>query len=191
MNQTPLVNNTFVHKHAPPKHCKAFILCIFVGRSNKLVVGLIDMGGVVEQNLFIRSISSLLLCNNSVTSIDNTQLSLYLGYKRKVSYSQYSHIQSYKCIRVLCSLGSLYLSTHVRPTGVAFLFQRQYLTVIAQLHGRQGHRMGPMPIEQFKNPLLRIRLNNRTRGTDTLNDGRGCLHPCLFCHKGGRCHYTF
>jgi hypothetical protein len=26
-----------------------------------------------------------LLCNNSITSIDNTQLSLYLGYKRKVS----------------------------------------------------------------------------------------------------------
>jgi hypothetical protein len=27
----------------------------------------------------------LLLCNNSVTWIDNTQLSLYMGYKRKVS----------------------------------------------------------------------------------------------------------
>jgi hypothetical protein len=67
-------------------------------------------------NDLVRSISSLLLCNNSVTSIDNTQLSLYLGYKRKVSYSHYSHIQSYKCIRVLCSSGSLCSSSHVRPT---------------------------------------------------------------------------
>jgi hypothetical protein len=64
----------------------------------------------------IRSISSLLLCNNSVTLIDNTQLSLYLGYKRKVSNSHNSHIQSYKCIRVLCSSGSLCSSSHVRPT---------------------------------------------------------------------------
>jgi hypothetical protein len=32
-----------------------------------------------------------------------------------VSYSHYSHIQSYKCIRVLCSSGSLCLSSHVRP----------------------------------------------------------------------------
>jgi hypothetical protein len=67
-------------------------------------------------NGLVRSISSLLLCNNSVTSIDNTQLSLYLGYKRKVSYSHYSHIQSYKCIRVLYSSGSLCSSSHVRPT---------------------------------------------------------------------------
>jgi hypothetical protein len=38
----------------------------------------------------------MLLCNNSVTSIDNTQLSLYVGYKRKVSYSHYPHdIQLY------------------------------------------------------------------------------------------------
>jgi hypothetical protein len=59
-----------------------------------------------------------LLCNNSVTWIDNTQLSLYLGYKRKVSYSHYSHtIQSYKCIRVLCSSGSLCSSSHVLPTS--------------------------------------------------------------------------
>jgi hypothetical protein len=74
----------------------------------------------------ICSISSLLLCNNSVTSIDNTQQSLYMGYIRKVSYSHYSHIQSYSIfncinasgfsvprIRVLCSSGS-----HVCPTGV-------------------------------------------------------------------------
>jgi hypothetical protein len=67
-------------------------------------------------NHLVRSISWLFLCNNSVTSIDNTQLSLCLVYKRKVSYSHYSHIQSYKCIRVLCSLGSLCLSSHVRPT---------------------------------------------------------------------------
>jgi hypothetical protein len=51
--------------------------------------------------------------------IDNAQLSLYLGYKRKVSYSHYSHIQSYKCIRVLCSSGSLCLSSHVCPTKMA------------------------------------------------------------------------
>jgi hypothetical protein len=68
-------------------------------------------------NDLVCSISSLLLCNNSVTSIDNTQLSLYLGYKRKVSYSHYSHIQLYKCIRVLCSSGSLCSSSHVCPTG--------------------------------------------------------------------------
>jgi hypothetical protein len=67
--------------------------------------------------------SSLLLYNNRVTSIDNTQLSLYLGYERKVSYSHYSHIQLYKCIRVLCSSGSLCSSSHVRPTesGVGVL----------------------------------------------------------------------
>jgi hypothetical protein len=34
-----------------------------------------------------------------------------------VSYSHYSHIQSYKCIRVLCSSGSLCSSSHVRPTA--------------------------------------------------------------------------
>jgi hypothetical protein len=61
----------------------------------------------------------MLLCNNSVTSIDNTQLSLCMGYKRKVSYSHYLHIQSYKCIRVLCSSGSLCSSSHVCPTGVS------------------------------------------------------------------------
>jgi hypothetical protein len=33
-----------------------------------------------------------------------------------VSYSHYLHIQSYKCIRVLCSSGSLCSSSHVRPT---------------------------------------------------------------------------
>jgi hypothetical protein len=73
----------------------------------------------------IHLISSLLLCNNRVTSIDNTQLSLYMSYKRKVSYSQYLHIQlysitfsiqSYKCIRALCSSGSLCSSSHVCPT---------------------------------------------------------------------------
>jgi hypothetical protein len=40
-----------------------------------------------------------------------------LGYKRKVSYSHNSHIQSYKCIRVLCSSGSLCSSSHIRPTA--------------------------------------------------------------------------
>jgi hypothetical protein len=68
----------------------------------------------VERSLFVRS--SLLLCNNSIALIDNTQLSLYMGYTRKVSYSHYSHIQLYKCIRVLCSSGSLCSSSHVRPT---------------------------------------------------------------------------
>jgi hypothetical protein len=34
-----------------------------------------------------------------------------------VSYSHYSHIQSYKCIRVLCSSGSLCSSSHVGPTA--------------------------------------------------------------------------
>jgi hypothetical protein len=67
-------------------------------------------------NDLVCSISSLLLCNNSVTLIDNTQLSLYFGYKRKVSYSHCSHIQLYKCIRVLCSSGSLCSSSHVHPT---------------------------------------------------------------------------
>jgi hypothetical protein len=67
-----------------------------------------------------------LLCNNSVTSIDNTQLSLYLGYKRKVSYSHCSHIQSYICIRVLCSSGSLCSSYHVRPTVPRDLWLYQY-----------------------------------------------------------------
>jgi hypothetical protein len=33
-----------------------------------------------------------------------------------VSYSHYSHIQLYKCIRVLCSSGSLCSSSHIRPT---------------------------------------------------------------------------
>jgi hypothetical protein len=64
----------------------------------------------------ICSISSLMLGDNSVTSIDNTQLSLYLGYKRKVSYSHYSHIQLYKCIRVLWSSDSLCSSSHLCPT---------------------------------------------------------------------------
>jgi hypothetical protein len=54
-----------------------------------------DMHGYLCWTKLIRLVSSLLLCNNSVTSIDNTQLSLYMGYKRKVSYSHYSHIQSY------------------------------------------------------------------------------------------------
>jgi hypothetical protein len=72
----------------------------------------------------ICSISSLLLCNNSVTLIDNTQLSLYMSYEIKVSYSNYSHIQSYKCIRVLCSSGSLCSSSHVRPTGGVNLNKR-------------------------------------------------------------------
>jgi hypothetical protein len=49
----------------------------------------------VVLNEIIRLISSLLLCNNSVTLIDETQLSLYMGYKRNVSYSHYSHIQLY------------------------------------------------------------------------------------------------
>jgi hypothetical protein len=52
-----------------------------------------------------------------------------MGYKRKMSYSHYSYIQSYsitfniqsyKCIQLLVRLlnsSSLYLSSHVRQTG--------------------------------------------------------------------------
>jgi hypothetical protein len=66
--------------------------------------------------------NSLLLYNDSVTSIDNTQLSLSMGYKRKVSLISLSsypiifNMQSYSYIPVL-SLGSLYLSSHVHPTA--------------------------------------------------------------------------
>jgi hypothetical protein len=42
-----------------------------------------------------------------------------MDYKRKVTYSHYFHIQSYKCIWALCSSGSLCLSSHVRPTQSA------------------------------------------------------------------------
>jgi hypothetical protein len=48
--------------------------------------------------------NSLLLYNNSVTFIDNTQLSLYIGYKRKVSslsLSSYSIISKFSCIHTL------------------------------------------------------------------------------------------
>jgi hypothetical protein len=40
-------------------------------------------------------INSLLLCNNSVTSIGNTQLSLYIWLIKEKSYSHYHHIQLY------------------------------------------------------------------------------------------------
>jgi hypothetical protein len=66
--------------------------------------------------------------------IDNTQLSLYFGYKRKVSYSHYSHIQSYKCIRVLSSSGSLCSSSHVRPTP------DEQLLSPSKVRGKRGGR---------------------------------------------------
>jgi hypothetical protein len=95
-------------------------------------------------NDLARSISSLLLCNNSITSIDNTQLSLYLGYKRKVSCSHCLHIQSYKCIRVFCSSDSLCSSSHVRPTGA---------TVCVTHIGASSSMPGASPIK-FKAILI-------------------------------------
>jgi hypothetical protein len=56
--------------------------------------------------------NSLLLYNNGVTSIDNTQLSLYMSYKRKVSLLSLSSYAMY----------SIFNCIHISPLSVWVLF---------------------------------------------------------------------
>jgi hypothetical protein len=65
----------------------------------------------------------MLLCNNSVTSIDNTQLSLYMGYKKKMSYSHSSYIQLYSIVNRINT--SRFSVPWVRFVGV-LMFVQQY-----------------------------------------------------------------